>query len=98
MYPSAEPLPHGELAGDQNKEGLAASLNSVPPTQMLYGVEQRPLTPAAPAPELCQYPAHPAAPLSPAAATTVIPCAAACCHNALMNCLPAAPWSCSHIA
>jgi hypothetical protein len=83
MYPKPEEK-SGAFALFQYVGAVAPSLNSVPPTAMLYGVDAAPFTAnpwvaAIPAAALSQ----PAAPLSPAATSTVMPSAAACCHKAL---------------
>ena len=61
----------------QYVDGEAVSLNCVPPTPTLYGVEARPLT-AAPVPVVALPPSQPAAPLSPEETNEVMPCVAAC--------------------
>ena len=58
-------------------------MNSVPPTQMLLGVEARPETVAPPVAAALELLSEPAAPLSPAATRAVIPWAAAWAHRFL---------------
>ena len=74
----------------QYVDGEAVSLNSVPPTATLYGVEASPFTPypwlagwvlSAPALVAEYATSQPAEPLSPMATKTAIPSAAACCHR-----------------
>src|SRR5690242_8660047 len=67
----------------------APSLNSVPPTAILKGVEARPLTPCC-VPEGALGESQPAAPLSPAETNAVIPCAAACDQRAFQKAFSAA--------
>ena len=71
------------------------SANCVPPTQVLYGVEQRPLTPAAWVALGADALSHPAAPLSPDDTSTVMPCAAACCHSDFQKLFPETPIAAS---
>src|SRR5215471_16312878 len=72
-----------ELVVFQNVETeppFTVSLNSVPPTAVLYCVEARPLTAGPPVAgvELGFGSSHPAFPLSPADTNTLMPSAAAC--------------------
>src|SRR5260370_1049248 len=65
--------------------GCAEASKSVPPIATLNGVDAMPLTAS---PFVASFGklnvgSHPADPLSPEETTTVIPCAAACSHNAL---------------
>src|SRR6266403_3972701 len=81
----------GPFVGLQNwfggVTGCAVASKSVPPTATLKGVEAIPLTARPSTAALGLTPlgsgSHPADPLSPVETTTVIPCAAACSHNAL---------------
>src|ERR1700757_128031 len=69
MYPSAEAEVE-EFEPDQYWLAFEPSLNSVPPTQVSYGVEHIPLTARPPTPRLSLPPSQPAAPLSPDATRT----------------------------
>src|SRR3954470_1492685 len=72
----------------------APSLNSVPPTAMLFGVEASPLT-AWIVPTAAVLASQPAAPVSPVLTKAVIPSAAACVHRLFQKVLPVAPRLCS---
>src|SRR5580692_8221580 len=65
--------------------GCAEATKSVPPTATLNGVEAIPLTASPFVASFGEFAvgSQPADPLSPVETTTVIPCAAACSHNAL---------------
>src|SRR5579872_3124065 len=95
----ANPLP---LVAFQKVVALpppTVSLNSVPPTAVLNGVEAKPLTVAPPAAgvELGALGSHPAAPVSPDETKALIPCAAACSHTASQNEFPPVPSACSQL-
>src|SRR5215471_9514713 len=94
MYPSAEPCEEGSDLLDQYCLGDAPSLNSVPPTHVLWGEEHKALTPASEVAWSAPAGSHPAAPLSPDETSTLMPCAAACCQRALM-CLFNVSLTCS---
>src|SRR5689334_8644055 len=83
----------GLLTSFQNVPVL--SLNCVPPTATLFGVELSPLT-AATVPFTESAASQPAAPLSPAETNAVIPCVAACAHNVPQKLFPAVPSADSH--
>src|SRR5258708_36460471 len=72
----------------------APSLNSVPPTATLFGVEARPLT-ARIVPTAALLASQPAAPVSPVLTKAVMPCAAAWVHKLFQNAFPVAPRLCS---
>src|SRR5580704_8872390 len=55
-----------------------------------------PLTPRPCVAEATDGASHPAAPLSPEDTTTVIPCAAACCHKLFRKAFPEEPSAASH--
>src|SRR6185503_18193175 len=73
----------------------APSLNSVPPTAMLFGVEAIPLT-AWMVPTGAVFASQPAAPVSPVLTKAVMPSAAACAHRLFQKVFPVAPRLCSH--
>src|SRR5260370_15890382 len=90
MYPNADAGTGGVVdvfAVVQKVAWLLASSKSVPPSARLNGVDANPLT-ASPCVAAFWFAgagagSQPAEPLSPAEITTVMPSAAACCHNEL---------------
>src|SRR5713101_661409 len=88
MYPNADAGTGGVVdvfAVVQKVAWLLASSKSVPPSATLNGVDANPLTasPCVAAFWFAGPGSQPAEPLSPAEITTVMPSAAACCHNEL---------------
>src|SRR5256885_3297533 len=83
IYPVTDCCVPAAFVEFQNMVCLPTSSKSVPPTAMLNGVEARPLT-ARPwfATVAVLKSSQPAEPGSPAETNTVMPCAAACSHNA----------------
>src|SRR5215831_4690776 len=77
---------------------FTVSLNSVPPTAVLNGVEARPLTAGPPVAgvELGFGSSHPAFPLSPADTNTLMPSAAACWNKPFQKAFSAPPRRRSH--
>src|SRR6266852_5620927 len=89
MYPSADSLVNGAFVGLQKRFCAFASSKSVPPTAILNGVDASPFTAIPPLAGAGMLKSSQFAdPESPEATVTVIPCAAACSHNALKNALP----------
>src|ERR1700704_1527169 len=68
----------------------APSLNSVPPTATLLGVELKPLT-ACTVPIAALFASQPAAPVSPVLTKAVMPSAAAWLHRLFQKALPVGP-------
>src|ERR1041385_2978934 len=84
----------------ESPPAASGSSNSVPPIDVLYGVEEMPLTAITSVPGSPKKPpagAHAVDDESPLATKTLMPWAAACCHRLLQKAFPSGPRFCSQL-